>query len=191
MSRAFVREDADNENVLVPQRAPLPDGTPNLVTPRGLAALQRELMALRAEIGDLRSAPSDEAGSSSAKDLGRSVGRAAGDARALASALEQLAALEDRIGCAQLVEETADAPDQVSFGTTVTVRNLAGRFAGEESRFTLVGVDEADPLEGLVAFTAPVASALIGHRVGDVIRVDTRGNTQRLEVLAIDRPPPA
>ena len=40
MSRAFVRDDADQERVLVPQRAPLPAGVPNLVTPSGLEALQ-------------------------------------------------------------------------------------------------------------------------------------------------------
>ena len=49
MSRAFIKEDADAEQVLVTPRPPLPEGVDNLVTPAGLAALEEELAAL---VGD-------------------------------------------------------------------------------------------------------------------------------------------
>lgn len=54
----------------------------------------------------------------------------------------------------------------VDVGATVIVRYLTGPQAGRTAEFSVVGVDEADPLDGRVAFTAPVAQALIGKRVG-------------------------
>jgi len=39
MSKAFTKDDDSPEPVLIPPRAPLPDGVPNYVTPRGLALL--------------------------------------------------------------------------------------------------------------------------------------------------------
>lgn len=148
MSRAFVKEDASGEDVVVTHRPPLPDGVPNLVTPAGLAALvserderQTELVALAA------SEPTPE-------------GR-----RKLAAAEEELELLLGRIATAQVVAPPRDR-DEAGVGATVVVRYLTGPQAGRAAEFSLVGVDEADPLEGRVAFTAPVAQALIGKRPG-------------------------
>lgn len=173
MSRAFVREDADNDRIVVAARAPLPSGTPNLVTSRGLAALQAELLELKAELASLRSLPAESPG----------------QARDVASVQERLSALEDRVASAQLVELRTAEPEQVAIGTTVTVRSLTGKFRGESNRFAVVGVDEADALEGLVAFTSPVAEALLGKRVGDEARVRGTGQEQDLVVVAIERSP--
>ena len=49
-----------------------------------------------------------------------------------------------------------------------------------------MGVDEADPAAGLVAFLAPLAKALLGRRVGDPVTAQVPGGTEELEVLAID-----
>jgi transcription elongation factor GreB len=48
VSKAFTKDDAWEEPV-VPPRAPLPEGIPNYVTPRGLALLHRELAQLKTE----------------------------------------------------------------------------------------------------------------------------------------------
>ncbi len=173
MSRAFVKDDADNERILVPQRAPLPDGTPNLVTTRGLAQLHEERSSVRAELARLHALGPDEPN----------------QARDVTAASEQLLALEDRLASAKVMAPSPEPPVEVGFGTTVTVRTLDGRFAGEHSSFTIVGVDEADPLEGLVAFTAPTAEAVSGHRVGDTVHVRAGGKDQRLEVVSIRSEP--
>src|SRR5258707_393406 len=59
MSRAFTKEDAWEEPV-IPQRAPLPEGVPNYVTPRGLEALHAEQAALEAERQGIDPASDDE-----------------------------------------------------------------------------------------------------------------------------------
>jgi transcription elongation factor GreB len=49
-----------------------------------------------------------------------------------------------------------------------------------------VGVDEANGAEGHIAFVSPLARALLGQRVGDVVSVPTKGGTEELEIVAID-----
>lgn len=148
MSRAFVKEDASGEDVVVTHRAPLPDGVPNLVTPAGLTALERERDERRHELEVLMaSEPTPD-------------GR-----RKLAAAEEELELLLGRVATAQVVGPPPGR-DEAGVGATVTVRYLSGPQAGRTAEFTVVGVDEADPLEGLVAFTAPVAQALLGQRAG-------------------------
>src|SRR3569832_2494313 len=61
MSRAFVKNDAADEPPVVPPRAPLPAGTPNYVTARGLALLRAELAEWEAERAEIQTERGDEA----------------------------------------------------------------------------------------------------------------------------------
>jgi transcription elongation GreA/GreB family factor len=54
--------------------------------------------------------------------------------------------------------------DAVSFGSNVTITRK-----GRRQTFRIVGVDEADPARGLISFRAPLATAVMGARRGDVI----------------------
>ena len=54
---------------------------------------------------------------------------------------------------------------------------------GTRQRISIVGVDEADPAAGRVAFVSPIARALIGARVGDEVSFGAGG--ARLRVVAI------
>jgi transcription elongation GreA/GreB family factor len=76
-----------------------------------------------------------------------------------------------------------DVLDTVEAGAAVTLR----RADGHTLRFRIVGVDEADPAAGSVAFTAPVAAAALGKRVGDLFMAPIGGAEVRFEVLAIER----
>lgn len=160
MSKAFTKEDATPDEILVARRPPLPAGVPNYVTPRGLELLRAERQALESA----RSALRGEAG-------------AAARVTALGA---RLAELEQRLQSAQCVEPAPGGV--VRFGSWVTLQDEAER----EQRYQIVGVDEADPAQGKVAFLSPLAKALLGARVGDSVRVQKPGGSQELEVLAID-----
>ena len=54
-------------------------------------------------------------------------------------------------------------PDKVSFGSTVTISRK-----GRTQTFRIVGVDEADA-KGLISFRSPLAQAILGAQVGEVI----------------------
>ncbi len=160
MSKAFTRED-DSVPPVVRQRPPLPEGTPNYVTPRGLSSLRRELSALAAERARL-----DE-------NTDAPHGHFELSAR--------LAELGDRIASAVVVDPTAQPHDEVHFGATVRLRAEDE----VERSYQLVGIDEADVQRGRVAFVAPLARALFGKRVGEVAVVHTPRGDEELEVVAI------
>ena len=163
MSKAFTSEEATLE-VVVPPRAPLPAGVPNYVTPRGLVLLRDERRALESERAELERAPEE--------------GRGA----ALAAWSVRLAELERRLASAQKVDPPAGPASAVRFGSRVTVADAAG----EEKTVEIVGVDEADPERGKIAFLAPLAKALLGREVGDAVSVATPGKPRTLEIIAID-----
>src|SRR4051794_38012316 len=122
MSKAFTKDDdQDGERLVVP-RAPLPEGVPNYVTPRGLAQLRREHSELERERAAVHA-------------------QGSADAPARLNALSQRAAeLQARLASAELVDPLAQPHSEVRFGATVRVRHESGK----EATYRIVGVDEAD-----------------------------------------------
>lgn len=165
MSRAFAREGDVDGPLVVPPRASLPPGVPNYVTARGLELLRTELTELEAERARIDADDSDEAERT----------------RGLNYIATRIADLLARIDSARLVEPRNQPQDEVRFGATVTLRTRAG----EERRFTIVGVDEAAAAEGRIAFTAPIARAVLGKRVGDAATLRTPRGEEVLDVVAI------
>jgi transcription elongation factor GreB len=108
--------------------------------------------------------------------------RVSSDPRQLAGVQGRIEALEERLSSAQVVELKEAPPGEVSFGAMVTVRTATG----EERRLTIVGVDEASIPQGRVAFTAPIARALLGHQVGDEVRLETARGEQVLRIVSIE-----
>ena len=68
--------------------------------------------------------------------------------------------------------------DEIAFGSHVRLR-----LDGEEREIAIVGDDEADPAAGRIAFSAPLARALIG--LGDGETAAFGGREDAIEVLAI------
>jgi transcription elongation factor GreB len=166
MSRGFVKEDDQEEAPFIPPRAALPDGVANYVTPRGL----QRLLAERQELEDARSRVTGS-------DMERRRAQAELDGR--------LALLNERIVTARVVEADTGKLTEVRFGAQVTFEHQAGRLQGTRLTFTLVGVDEANVKEGTIAFTAPLARALMGKRKGQVATLQLGTEQQRLKVIAI------
>jgi regulator of nucleoside diphosphate kinase len=79
-------------------------------------------------------------------------------------------------GCA------ADAPpDVVTLHSTVRIRDLD---TGRSVVYTVVFPTEADTAQRRISVLAPIGTALIGYRVGDVIEWATPGGERRLRVEA-------
>ncbi|HMS07397.1 MAG TPA: GreA/GreB family elongation factor, partial [Burkholderiaceae bacterium] len=77
--------------------------------------------------------------------------------------------------------------DQVFFGATVTYADDEGT----EHRIRILGIDEADSLQGQVSWISPIARALLKARVGDLVRLQTPAGPRELEVLDVQYPAPA
>jgi len=71
---------------------------------------------------------------------------------------------------------------QVAHGSSVTVTDLGKQ---ETRQFTIVSPNDAKPGEGLLSAISPVAQALVGHKVGDVVEVAIPAGVRELRIDAI------
>jgi transcription elongation GreA/GreB family factor len=81
---------------------------------------------------------------------------------------------------AEIVAPSSD--ERVAFGSGVTIERQVNNQTRTQS-FRIVGVDEADPVKGLISFRSPLAAALMGARVGDI--VEAKLPLGEIAVLAI------
>jgi transcription elongation factor GreA len=70
----------------------------------------------------------------------------------------------------------------VSFGSTVS---FTDQRAGRDQTFKIVASYEAKPQEGTLSVASPVASALLHHKAGDVVEVQTPSGTRPLLITAV------
>ena len=92
---------------------------------------------------------------------------------------------ENKIANADVVDPAAMSTERVVFGLQVTVQDLD---SGEEICYQIVGMDEADIAEQRISISSPVARALIGKTVGDVVQVQIPRGMRELEILGIANP---
>ena len=155
MSVAF-RRDGDEEHLEPKFEIPIPPG-PNLVTARGLALIEAQVATLTARLATLAGQGDDDP--------------------AVLSARRDLRYWHNRQITAELMPPPADGI--VAFGTSVTFR-----LNGTERTLQIVGDDEADPANGLISFSAPLARALLGAEAGELL--EFAGREEAIEILAIE-----
>lgn len=90
--------------------------------------------------------------------------------------------LQDRLRRAVVVDVPAGGGDRVAFGSTVNVTDEA---SGRAMTYTLVGPTEADVKQGKLSSESPMAQALMGATVGDVVAVEAPRGTRRLKVESL------
>ncbi|GGA34257.1 GreA/GreB family elongation factor [Dyella nitratireducens] len=163
MSRAFVKDNDDDTPEVLPE---LPISTHhNYVTPRGLARLRERLDKAAARHDALKANDQD----------------ALAERSELTALERELRYLHARVSSATEVDLSKQPHDRVAFGATVTVDSDEG-----EQRWQIVGEDEADAEHGLVSYVSPLATALLGARVGDEVRWQRPAGDMMIEVLQID-----
>ena len=98
-------------------------------------------------------------------------------------------ALEDRVDSARVVHQTCIEPQVVTMNSVVV---LTDRATGETVELTLSYPIEADAEQGRVSVLSPVGRALIGARIGEVLRVAVPAQRDKtFEVTAIPYQPEA
>lgn len=141
MSRAFVKEQ-DVDAVEELRERPVSEH-PNDVTAEGAARIDAELATARAAYA---------------------TAQKAGDRGSSASASRDVRYWSSRKATARVVPRPEDH-DVVRFGATVRI----ARDDGRRQTFQIVGEDEADPSQGSISHVSPLARAMFGKRVGDVV----------------------
>lgn len=149
------------------------------MTVEGYAALEAELQRLKSEERPRIIQAISEARSHG--DLSENAEyHAAKEAQGMNEA--KVAELEDKLGRADIVDTTSLSGSTVKFGATLT---LEDEDTEEKVKYKIVGEMEADVKAGKVSITSPIARALIGKSVGDVVEVTTPGGARSYEILKI------
>jgi len=92
--------------------------------------------------------------------------------------------LEYSISHAQIIDVARLNPgDKVVFGATVT---MADEENGEETTYQCVGAVEADIKHNLIAVSSPIARAIIGRELGDVVTVRAPGGEREYEIVDVE-----
>ncbi len=92
--------------------------------------------------------------------------------------------LEELIENAVVVDEAEIDTSVVSLGSVVRVRDEAD---GEETEYSLVGSNEANPLIGKISDQSPIGKRLMGTREGAIIQVEAPIGIITLKVLSVTR----
>jgi transcription elongation factor GreA len=90
--------------------------------------------------------------------------------------------VEDKLARAQIIETKDLTTDRVVFGCTVLLGDTEG---DRRVKYRIVGADEADIRAGRISVNSPVAKALIGHRLGEVVQVKVPSGMKEYEILEI------
>ena len=94
----------------------------------------------------------------------------------------RIAELEAKLGNAQVIDpKLLDADGRCVFGATVDLEEK-GKPA---TTYQIVGDDEADIKQGRISINSPIARALIGKEIGDIVDAQTPGGVKQYEILDI------
>ena len=155
---------------------------PIILTPEGYKKLEEELRTLKVEgrkeiaekikearsYGDL----SENAEYDAAKD-------------AQASMEQRITTIENMLKNAQIVSESDVKTDEISIGSRVKLYDVE---FDEEMEYSIVGSTEANPDEGRISDESPIGSAILGHKVDDIVDVELpNGETIQFKVLEITK----
>lgn len=167
MSRAFVKESDDDLTAGELPERPL-STQPNYVTARGLDQLQARVRELNEQHEQLKGLADED---SAAKQKLREVER---DQRYFNAQLER----------AIMVDPVAQPHDEVRFGAELTILDESGR----AHSFSIVGDDEADAATGKISWASPVARAMIGAKVGEIVTWRRPAGDTDVEIVEIRYP---
>ncbi|MDR2591440.1 MAG: transcription elongation factor GreA [Chitinispirillales bacterium] len=92
--------------------------------------------------------------------------------------------MHEKIASAEIFSTDNISTDKVVIGTKVTLWDFSYE---EEIEYLITGTDEADPAAGKISINSPVATALLGHTVGDQIEVKAPRGVMKYELRKIDR----
>ena len=185
MNKAFTKEtDPDEDDLMAP---PAPVAGKNYITPSGYERLRSELLTLidneRPKIVEIVHWAASNGDRSENGDYIYGKKR-------LREIDRRIRFLTRRLEIAEITDPSVHhGKDQVFFGATVTYVDVGA--ATLERQVTILGIDEADTLQGQISWVSPVARALLKSRAGDEVNLITPHGVQILEVLRVNYPPPS
>lgn len=145
------------------------------LTPAKLAELQEKLGRLKKQ----RPRLADEVKRlSETGDFSENAGYQTAKAR-LRGMNQRMLELEGQISHAEIIAPAKDA-STIQLGHSVTVE-----INGAQATYQILGSSETDPGQGVISHNSPIGSALMEHRVGDVVTFKSANRTIECRVVRI------
>jgi transcription elongation factor GreA len=94
----------------------------------------------------------------------------------------QIREIEDKMARAQVIDISKLSGEKVVFGATVSLADDNG----EKVVYQIVGDHEAEPKNGKISISSPIARALIGKSEGDEVEVRTPAGARSFEILSVE-----
>jgi transcription elongation factor GreA len=90
--------------------------------------------------------------------------------------------LEILLATARVIEDNKKKKiDTIQVGATVTIQEDGF----EEETYTIVGAAEANPREGKISNESPMGKAILGHRAGDEVQIETPDGFYKVRIVKI------
>lgn len=178
VNKAFVKEPDDGDEEEAPE-SQIPAGTKNYMTVRGHAQIRAEFEHLvKVERPAMVQVVSWAAGNGDRSENGDYIyGK-----KRLREIDRRIRFLSKRLESAVIVDPAQqENVEQVFFAATVTVCDADGA----EATYQIVGIDEANAMEGRISWISPLARALLKAREGDTVRFDSPGGVREIDIIEI------
>ena len=94
----------------------------------------------------------------------------------------KISQLEEIIRNVRLIDESKLDTEKVQILNKVKIQNLANKKTME---YTIVAESEADLKSNKLSINTPIASALLGHKVGDIVEVKVPAGLLKFEIIEI------
>ena len=89
--------------------------------------------------------------------------------------------LEETLKRAKVINQADISSDEVQIGSSLVVKEEGY----PEEIIHIVGSKEADPSLGKISYESPIGSALLEHKVGDIVRVKTPEGGINFKIIKI------
>lgn len=153
----------------------------NILTYTGLKQLEDELQELRVVRRQEVAEKLKEARAQGDLSENAEYDAAKDEQRDIEARIEEL---ENILKNAEVVVETEVDADKINIGCVVKLFDFE---FDEELDFSIVGSTEANSLKNKISNESPLGAALIGKKVGDVIKVETQMGEVEYKVISISR----
>ncbi|DAB29491.1 MAG TPA: transcription elongation factor GreA [Sulfurimonas sp. UBA12504] len=90
--------------------------------------------------------------------------------------------LNSMIQNSQIIDPSLHTHERVSFGSSVVIENIETQ---DEEHYTICGVLESEPENGLISVHSPLACSLMGKSIGEQFKLKLPNATKEYEILAI------
>lgn len=96
----------------------------------------------------------------------------------------RIAEVEDILEHAIVIDDAEDVTGRIGLGCIVVVRD---EDLGEEETYTIVGSQEANPLQGRISDDSPFGRAMVGKMEGDLVTVEAPAGQINFRLVSVTK----